>query len=188
MPLTKQWLVLAASAFQCMRVRVFCAPNVTIMLVYIPGKIKISFIWKDDFFFFGKIVIFCKSIAGPLSEAKTHWMGNWLQLLNQLNFIWRHIKVFMQNSSQWCLRNVQLLRTTVNLCWRFFTHTFCHSSNILGCTHCFWLFTVWFIILIDKVFTLLSQDNDHTELTVIFFFQNPYAIFAPILQHYDAVV
>ena len=28
--------------------------------------------------------------------------------------------------------------------WRF-KHTFCHSSNIIGCTHSFWLFTLWFI-------------------------------------------
>ena len=32
-------------------VRVFCAPNATILLVYLPAKIKMSFIWKDDFFF-----------------------------------------------------------------------------------------------------------------------------------------
>ena len=31
-------------------VRVFCAPNETILLVYIPAKIKMSFICKDDFF------------------------------------------------------------------------------------------------------------------------------------------
>ena len=31
-------------------VRVFCAPNATILLVYIPAKIIMSFIWKDDFF------------------------------------------------------------------------------------------------------------------------------------------
>ena len=29
---------------------VFCAKNATILLVYIAAKIKISFIWKDDFF------------------------------------------------------------------------------------------------------------------------------------------
>ena len=91
-------------------------------------------------FFFAKIGNFCKSIAGLLSEAKTHWVLNWLQLLNQLNFVWRHTKVFMQHSSQWCLRNDQLLRTTVN--WWRLTHTLCHTSNILAC---FWLFTLWFI-------------------------------------------
>ena len=32
-------------------VRVFCAPNATILLVYIPAKIKMSFNWKHDFFF-----------------------------------------------------------------------------------------------------------------------------------------
>ena len=87
-------------------VRVFCAPNATILLVYISAKIKMSFHLKI-WFFFAKTTVFCKWIAGPLSEGKTHWMVNWLQLLNQLNFVWLHTKVFMQNSSQWCLRNVQ---------------------------------------------------------------------------------
>ena len=57
---TRQWLV-------C--VRVFCGPNATILLVYMPAKIKINIIWKYDFF--AKIGTFCKSIAGPLSEAYT---------------------------------------------------------------------------------------------------------------------
>ena len=48
---------------------VFCGPNATILLVYIPAKIKMSCIWKDDIF--AKIGIFCKSIAGSLSEACT---------------------------------------------------------------------------------------------------------------------
>ena len=30
-------------------VRVFYVPNATILLVYIPAKIKMNFIWKDDF-------------------------------------------------------------------------------------------------------------------------------------------
>ena len=47
-------------------VRIFCAPNATILRVYIPAKIKMSFFGRDDFFFFAKIDIFCKSIAAPL--------------------------------------------------------------------------------------------------------------------------
>ena len=43
-------------------VRVFCAPNATILLVYIPAKTKMSFSWRDDFFF-AKIGIICKLIA-----------------------------------------------------------------------------------------------------------------------------
>ena len=50
---------------------VFCAPNATILLVYIPAEIKMCFIWKDDFFFLPKIGIFCKSIAGTLSVEYT---------------------------------------------------------------------------------------------------------------------
>ena len=49
-------------------VRVFCAPNATILLVYIPAKIKMNFIWRDDFFF-AKIGIFCKSISVPLPSV-----------------------------------------------------------------------------------------------------------------------
>ena len=33
-------------------VRVFCAPNATILLVYISAKINRGLLWKDDFFFF----------------------------------------------------------------------------------------------------------------------------------------
>ena len=51
----------------------------------------------------------------------------------------------MQNSYEWCLQNLQLLRTTVNWCWWRFTHSLCHGSNILGCTHCFLVFTLLFI-------------------------------------------
>ena len=32
--------------------------------------------------------------------------------------------------------------------------------------------------------SLPSQDNEHTELTLLLFCQNPYAIFAHFLQHY----
>ena len=35
--------------------------------------------------------------------------------------------------------------------------------------------------------SLFSQYNEHTELTVLLFFQNPYAIFAHILQHYHDI-
>ena len=99
----KQWIV-----------QVFCAPNATICLFTYPPRSKWASPEKMIFF---KVCIFCKSIAGPLSAAKTHWMVNWLQLLNELNFVWRHTEIFMHNSSQWCPRNVQLLRTTVNWCW-----------------------------------------------------------------------
>ena len=77
-------------------VRQFC------LLTYPPRSKWAS---SEKIISFAKIVIFCKSIANPLSKTKTHCMFNWLQLLNQLNFVWRHT-VFMQNSSQWCLPNV----------------------------------------------------------------------------------
>ena len=47
----KQWICLKFWVRRLFNVcvRVFCAPNATILLVYIPAKIKISFIWKDHF-------------------------------------------------------------------------------------------------------------------------------------------
>ena len=130
------------------------------------ADIKMSFSWKDDFLF-AKIGIFCKSIAG------------------QMDFVWRHVaKIFMQNSSQWNLRNVQSLRTTVNWCWWLFTLTFCQGSNILVCTYCILAFHASVYRWGCQFHSLYSQDNEHTELKVLLFFQNLYAIFAYILQHY----
>ena len=43
---------------------VFCGPNATILLVYIPAKIKMSFIWKDNFFFQNRI----SSVSGPQAQ------------------------------------------------------------------------------------------------------------------------
>ena len=43
--------------------------NATILITYITAQIKMSFIWKYEFC--AKIVIFGKSIAGPLSELYT---------------------------------------------------------------------------------------------------------------------
>ena len=68
-------------------VRVFCAPNATILLVYRRvATHKMSFIWKDNFFFFAKIDICCKSIAGPLPsvvEAYTqpYSFSEWIKLI-----------------------------------------------------------------------------------------------------------
>ena len=78
--------------------RVFSAPNATN-----PPRSKWAL--SQKILFFAKIGIFCMSIADPLTETKTHWMVNLLQLLNQLNFVWLHTKAFTQNSSQWCFRN-----------------------------------------------------------------------------------
>ena len=69
-------------------VRVYCAPNATILLVYIPAKIKISFIWKDEFFFakiyacgfsvsqmrqFGLFTYPPRSKWAPASRSQAHW-------------------------------------------------------------------------------------------------------------------
>ena len=63
----KQWLVLGAPAFQCMRADFLCLKYENFACLH-PPKIKMNFIWKYEFFF-AKIGIFCKSIAGPISSV-----------------------------------------------------------------------------------------------------------------------
>ena len=68
-------------------VRMFCAPYATILLVYIPAKIKTGFIWKDDFFF-ANIGIFCKSIAGPLSQrCSSVYTTIFIRLKDKTNYL-----------------------------------------------------------------------------------------------------
>ena len=78
----------------------------------------------------------------------------------------------MQNLSQWCVRNVQLL------------HSSRHSNNILGRMNCLWLFTHWFIDEDANFFHFFHKITNIRCLTMLLFFQNPYAIFIQILQHY----
>ena len=72
--------------------RVFCAPNATILLVYIPAKIKMSFIWKDDFFF-TKIRIFCKSICRNISQRCSS--------VYIIIFVWRKDKTNYLSNQTW---------------------------------------------------------------------------------------
>ena len=53
-------------------VRVFCAPNATILLVYIPAKIKISFIWKDYFFLSKSSSFVCRSQVHLAKRIHNH--------------------------------------------------------------------------------------------------------------------
>ena len=113
-------------------VRVFCARNAAILLVYILAKIKMNFIWKDDLY--SKIGTFCKSLAGPLSEAKTHWMvGQLTTTPEPIGLCMASYQDLYAKYASIISPAYQLLWTTVNWwCWWRFTHTFCYSSNIFG--------------------------------------------------------
>ena len=65
---TKQWLVLGASAFQCMRAGFLC-PNCDNFTCLHTRHDQNELDLKR--WFFAKICILCKSIAGPLSQAYT---------------------------------------------------------------------------------------------------------------------
>ena len=67
---TKQWLFLGASAFQCMRTGFLCSKRNNFACLH-TRQDQNELHLKKWFFFFAKIGIFCKSIAGPPSEAYT---------------------------------------------------------------------------------------------------------------------
>ena len=65
---TKQWLVLGASAFQCMRAGFVCV-KCDNFACRLTRQDQNELHLKRWFFFLAKIGIFCKSIAGPLVQA-----------------------------------------------------------------------------------------------------------------------
>ena len=126
-------------------VRVFCAPNATILLVYIPAKNKISFIWKDDFFFPKSAFSVGRSLTHLANRKRIGWsIGSWTN--------WALYGITPRS-----LYNIRLSDVSEMFnCWErrwidvngashTLSVTFCHSRNILVCTYCFWLFTLWFI-------------------------------------------
>ena len=81
--------------------RVFCAKKAIILLAYIPAKIKMSFIWKDD----GRIKLIICQIRHELSitihEISTSWK----------NFRWRTLYIYIYLA---CRRNTFLCRHPTN--------------------------------------------------------------------------
>ena len=69
-----------------------------------------------------------------------------------------------------------LLRTTVNCCW---WRTLSATTAIFSSVR-----TVFGFSRFGLSMRIPSFFSQHTELTVLLFFQNTYAIFAHILQHY----
>ena len=144
---TKQCLILGcvdfsmyACEFSVPQMRKFC------LFTYPPSSKWASF---EKMILFVKIDTLCKSTAGPLSEANTHWMVNWFQLLNKASYQGLYVKfVWMMSPKCSIVENDGEL-----MLMALHTHTFCYSSNILRCTHCFWLFMLRFIDEYASFFT-----------------------------------
>ena len=86
----------------------------------------------------------------------------------------------MQDSSQWCSiveNDGELMLMALN------TH-FLPQQQYSRVNALFLAFHAMLYGWGCQFLSLFSQDNEHTELTVLLFIQNSYAIFAYILQHY----
>ena len=68
-------------------VRVFCAPNATILLVYIHAKIKMSFIWKDDFFLPKSASSVSRSQAHLAKRSSSTYITKFVRRKDKINYL-----------------------------------------------------------------------------------------------------
>ena len=137
---TKKWLVLGALAFQYLSVGFLCpqCDNSACLHTHQDQNELHLKIW---FFLTKSASSGIWSHAHLVKRKRIEWSIGFNSCIKWA--LYGIIRRFLYEgfySSQWCLRNVYLLRTAVNWYWWRFMHTFCHSSNILGCTHCFLTF------------------------------------------------
>ena len=79
---TKQWLVLGASAFQCMRAGFLCPKCANFACLH--TRLDQNELHLNRWFVLAKIGIFCMSIAGPLSEGPYSFGGMIKQITCQI--------------------------------------------------------------------------------------------------------
>ena len=165
-------------------VRVFCVPNATILLVYISVKIKISFVCKEYFVLPKSASSVSRSQAHLAKRKRIGWSIGFNSWIN-----WTLYVVIPRSLCKIRLNDVSEMFN----CWerRWIdvddaSHTLSAIAAIFLSTPLrFWLFTLWFIDEDASFFYFFHKIRYLVlELTVLLFFQNPYAIFAYILQHY----
>ena len=108
----------------------------------------------------------------------------WSIGFNSWTFVWRHTKVFMHNFSQWCFR-ISIVENNGSHLMLIVLQT--HFLSQQQYCRLYALFLAFHALVYRwgcQFLSLFSQDNEHMELTMLLFFQNPYATFAHILQHY----
>ena len=161
---------LTVTCFGC--VLVFCTINATILLLYIPAKITISIRKDDQNKLHLKRWFFLQKSASSVSWSQPHLAKRkcigWSIGFNS----WTNWTLYVVIPRSLCKIHLNDIFEMFN-CWERqwidvdvrFMHICCHSSNILGCTHCFWLFTLWLIGEdASFFFSFFTQDNEHTEV------------------------
>ena len=124
--------------------------------------------------FFAKVGIFCKSIAAK--RKRIGWSVGFNSWTN-----WTLFGVLPRSLCKISPNDVQLSRTMLMV-----LHV--HFLSQQQYSRVYALFLAFHALVYRwwwQFFSLFAKDNEHTELTMLLFFQNPYTIFAThILQHY----
>ena len=131
----KQCLVLGALAFQCM-LTCFLCPKCDKFACLHTRQDQNELHLKRRFFF-AKVGIFFRanyrsgnaldgqvdSTPEPIELCMASYQGLYAKFISMMSL------------------KCSIVENDGELMLMHFTHTFCHSSNILGCNHFFWLFT-----------------------------------------------
>ena len=160
----------------------FLCPNCGNLVVYIPAKIKMSFIWKDVFFLPYSASSVNRSQAHLAKRKRIWWSIGFNSWTNSTSYwvIPRSLCKICPNdvSEMFNCREPRCIDVDDASHTHFLSHQqYSRVYALLLALHA--LFYRWGC----QFLSLFSQDNEHTELTVLLFFQYPYAIFAHIQQH-----
>ena len=105
-------------------VRIFCAPNATILLVYLPAEIKMSFIWKDGFFLPKSASSVSRSLAHLAKQSSSVYTTIFVRWKNKTNYLCQisyELSVTIHEiSTSWRKKNVK---------WRILYKRFKHKRN-----------------------------------------------------------
>ena len=164
---TKQWLVLGASALQCMRAGFLCSKCDNF------GCLRTR---QDQNELHLKRWLFVVPIsASSVSRSQAH-------LAKRNGIAW---SIGFNSWTNWTLYGV-IPRSLYKIRFNGVSEKFnCWERrwiDVDGTSHILSVTAVMFSL--SQFLSRFSQDNEHMELTELHFSQNPYTIFAHILQHY----
>ena len=152
--------------------------------MYTCAKIKMSFTWKIVFFLPNSASIVSRSHEHLAKRKRIGWSNGFNSWTN-----WTMYGVISRSLCKICVTNVfEIFNCSIQMfnCWERRTLSateaiFSGVCTVFGSSR----FGLSMMVAVSfSFFFFFSKNNEHTVLTVLLFFQNPYTIFAHILQHY----
>lgn len=114
--------------------RIVGCPKPGILFVYVSREVEMRLVGHHQFL--EKIRHFVIHLQQPLTVRHTGLAVGWHQLLNHLNFVWKLLQIFGQNSLKGPPINGQLRSAFSHRSWWFLLDTIPHSLDVLKWPAC----------------------------------------------------